>query len=187
MVQIGYANQKTDGLYNLHLELVSSITSEAFLMCLRRFVARRGLPRVIYSDNARTFKKTSKDLEKLFQVFSQEDVSAYLGEKRITWKFILPSAPWWGGWWERLVRTIKLPLRKVLGKARLNFEELTTVLTEVEAVVNSRPLTYIESDSGEPRALTPADLIIGRRLTTLPQGSNDMPMDLTRKEADGFF
>lgn len=76
----------------VHLELVSSMTSEAFLMCLRRFVARRGLPRVIYSDNARTFKKTSKDLEKLFQVFSQEDVSEYLVEKRITWKFILPSS-----------------------------------------------------------------------------------------------
>ncbi|XP_049274155.1 uncharacterized protein LOC125759434 [Rhipicephalus sanguineus] len=77
----------------------------------------------------------------------------------------------------------KASTEKVLGKARLNFEELTTVLTEVEAVVNSRPLTFIESDSAEPRALTPADLIIGRRLTTLPQGSNDMPMDLTRKEA----
>ncbi|XP_070386283.1 uncharacterized protein [Dermacentor albipictus] len=63
------------------------------------------------------------------------------------------------------------------GKARLNFEELTTVLTEVEVVVNSRPLTYVESDSEEPGALTPADLIIGRRLITPPQSSNDLSVD----------
>lgn len=78
------------------------------------------------------------------------------------------------GWlWERLGRAITLPQRKVFRKGPHNFEELTTVLMDVEDVVNLRPLTYVESDSGEPGALTRADLIVGRRLSMLPRGINE--------------
>lgn len=156
----------------LHLELVSSITAEDFLLSFRRFVARRGLPRVVYSDNARTFKKASVDVKRVCRLLSDQEVAKHLSNAGITWKFIVPNAPWWGGWWERLVRTVKQALRKVLGRAKLGFEELATVLTEIEAVVNSRPLTFVESDIGEPCALTPADLLIGRRLTHVPTKSD---------------
>ncbi|GBN68016.1 hypothetical protein AVEN_95960-1 [Araneus ventricosus] len=65
----------------------------------------------------------------------------------------------WGGFYERLVKTVKEPLRKVLGKALLTFEELTTILSEVEIIVNNRPLTYVENDPGEPEPLTPAHFL----------------------------
>ncbi|XP_042146100.1 uncharacterized protein LOC121835717 [Ixodes scapularis] len=83
------------------------------------------------------------------------------------------NCAWWGGFWERLVRSVKVSLRKVLGRSSLNFEELTTVLTEVEAVVNSRPVTFISTDAKEREALTPAHFLVGHKLTSLP--SHQMP------------
>ncbi|GBM72540.1 hypothetical protein AVEN_78430-1, partial [Araneus ventricosus] len=77
----------------------------------------------------------------------------------IHWKFIVERAPWWGGFYERLVKTVKEPLRKILGKALLTFEELSTILSEVEVIVNNRPLTYVENDPGEPEPLTPAHFL----------------------------
>ncbi|GBO18127.1 hypothetical protein AVEN_72965-1 [Araneus ventricosus] len=74
-------------------------------------------------------------------------------------KFIVERAPWWGGFYERLVKTVKEPLRKILGKALLTFEELATILSEVEVIVNNRPLTYVENDPGEPEPLTPAHFL----------------------------
>ncbi|GFW81170.1 integrase catalytic domain-containing protein [Trichonephila clavipes] len=76
-------------------------------------------------------------------------------DKGIHWKFIVERAPWWGGFYERLVKTIKDPLRKILGRALLTFEELSTILSEVEVIVNHRPLTYVENDPEEPEPLTP--------------------------------
>ncbi|GFV96921.1 integrase catalytic domain-containing protein [Trichonephila clavipes] len=80
-------------------------------------------------------------------------------DKGIHWKFIVGRAPWWGGFYERLVKTIKDPLRKILGRALLTFEELSTILSEVEIIVNHRPLTYVENDPGEPEPLTPAHFL----------------------------
>ncbi|GFW58897.1 integrase catalytic domain-containing protein [Trichonephila clavipes] len=80
-------------------------------------------------------------------------------DKDIHWKFIVERAPWWGGFYERLVKTIKDPLRKILGRALLTFEELSTIHSEVEVIVNHRPLTYVENDPGEPEPLTPAHFL----------------------------
>ncbi|GFW29007.1 integrase catalytic domain-containing protein [Trichonephila clavipes] len=80
-------------------------------------------------------------------------------DKGIHWKFIVERAPWWGGFYERLVKTIKDPLRKILGRALLTFEELSTILSEVEVIVNHRPLTYVENDPGKPEPLTPAHFL----------------------------
>ncbi|GFY38533.1 integrase catalytic domain-containing protein [Trichonephila inaurata madagascariensis] len=76
-----------------------------------------------------------------------------------TWKFIVERAPWWGGFYERLVKSVKDSLRKILGKALLTFEELTTFLVETEYIVNSRPLTYVTDDFSEPNPLTPIDFL----------------------------
>lgn len=139
----------------VHLELVSDQTTENVLLALKRFIARRGLCRIIYSDNARTFKRADKDLKELWQMIKGSELTKLFTDKGITWKFIAERAAWWGGSWERLVRSVKTCLKRVLGKASLNFEELTTILAEVEAVLNSRPLSYVHSDALEPQPLTP--------------------------------
>lgn len=153
----------------VHLELVSDMSSAAFLLAFRRFIARRGLPRTIYSDNALTFKRTSRELQKIWKVLQEDGFQDFIANQRIRWKFIVQAAPWWGGWWERLIGTVKTALRKVLGRSCLSSEELSTILTEVEAVLNSRPLTYSDNDPSEPTAITPAHFLVGHQLTTLPE------------------
>ena len=79
-------------------------------------------------------------------LFKQEEVQVFLNSNKIQWHFILEKAPWNGGFYERMVQNVKRNLRKSLKNSQLNFEELTTVLVEVEAVINSRPLTYMSPD-----------------------------------------
>ncbi|XP_064475375.1 uncharacterized protein LOC135389239 [Ornithodoros turicata] len=140
-------------------------------MAFRRFVSRRGLCKVIYSDNALTFKRASKDLNSLWKSVRHPDVLDYLSQSRIQWKFIVERAAWWGGFWERLVRTVKDVLRRSLAKALLRHDELVTVLTEVEAIINSRPLTSVCDSAEDLSVLTPSHFLIGRRLTALPAGT----------------
>ncbi|XP_037502495.1 uncharacterized protein LOC119376894 [Rhipicephalus sanguineus] len=152
----------------VHLELVSDMSTTAFLLAFKRFVARRGICSTIYSDNALTFKRAAKDLKAMFALLKSQEMQSYFAGNQIRWKFIVERAAWWGGFWERLVRSVKVALRKVLGRSSLNFEELTTVLYEVEAVINSRPLTFTYEDAREPEPLSPAHFLVGRKLTTLP-------------------
>ncbi|GIY39694.1 reverse transcriptase [Caerostris darwini] len=86
-----------------------------------------------------------------------------MSSKGVTWKFIPERAPWWGGFWERLMKSIKDPLRKILGKALLTFEELTTIMTELECVLNNRPITYETNELDEPRCLTPSQFLLPGR------------------------
>ncbi|GFT96957.1 integrase catalytic domain-containing protein [Trichonephila clavipes] len=143
----------------VHLELVSDMSTKCFLLALRRFLARRGNCKVIYSDNARTFKAAERELTYFANILKDSEFQSFVADKGIHWKFIVERAPWWGGFYERLVKTIRDPLRKILGGALLTFEELSTILSEVEVIVNHRPLTYVENDPGEPEPLTPAHFL----------------------------
>ncbi|GFS86326.1 integrase catalytic domain-containing protein, partial [Nephila pilipes] len=87
----------------LHIELVSDLTTDKFLLALQRFVGRRGLPNTIYTDNATTFHATNKELILLWQTLSSAKTQQYYAQNGITWHFIAPRAAWWGGWWERLI------------------------------------------------------------------------------------
>ncbi len=122
---------------------------------------------MIYSDNAKTFKKVADELQTLWKTLNRGQLQEFFSEKRIQWKFIVERAAWWGGMWERMVRSVKMCLKKILGKAFLRFEELQTFLIEVEAVIDSRPLTYLDSDENLA-PLTPAHFLTGERLTVLP-------------------
>ena len=133
----------------LHLELVPDLGNESFLRAVLRFFARKGYPDLVIHDNAKTFKS--------------RDVKHFFLKQGIEQKFILALAPWWGGFYERLVRNVKASLRKVVGNSLLNFEELSTFLCQVEGTLNSRPLTYLnEDDIDEP--LTPFHLLHGRNI-----------------------
>lgn len=143
------------------------MSTENFLLVLKRCIARWGLWKVIYSDNAKTFKRADQDLKELWRSFKEPELTEFFTEKVISWKFIAERADWWGSFWERLVRSVKTCLKTVLGKASLNFEELTTTLTEVQAVLNSRPLSYVHKDADESTPVTPAHFRVGKRPTSL--------------------
>jgi hypothetical protein len=86
---------------------------------------------------------------------------------KIKWSFILEKAPWWGGFYERMIKSVKRCLRKTLGNGRLTYEELLTELVEIEAILNSRPLTYTSTEDCE-EPVTTSHLMHGRRLLSLP-------------------
>lgn len=153
----------------IHFELVSDQSTENFLLALKRFTSRRGLCKVIYSDNAKAFKRADKDLKELWKSIKEPQLLEFFSEK--AWRFIAERASWWGGFWERLVQSVKVILRKVLGRANLSFEEMCTILTEAEAVIKSRPITYVHNEVNEPQPLTPAHFLVGQRLTSLPPKS----------------
>ncbi|XP_054721262.1 uncharacterized protein LOC129231039 [Uloborus diversus] len=135
----------------VHLELVTSLSTEAFMQSFRRFISRRGRPYIVYSDNGSNFVKTRSAL-------SRNDwnaIAAEAADQKIHWKLNPPSAAWWGGWWERLVRMVKQLLRRSLGRASLNYEELSTILCDCENILNSRPITYVSEDVKDPQPLTP--------------------------------
>ena len=132
----------------VHLKLVPDLSTGTFLRCLKRFVSRRGAPRVVLSDNGKTIKGSS--------------LKTFQSQYGTVWNFNVPRAPWWGGFFERMVRSVKRCVKKSLGNARLTYEKFKTVLAEVEGILNSRPLTYVYEELEEP--VTPSSLCIGRRL-----------------------
>lgn len=148
----------------VHLDVVPDQSTLTFIRCLKRFVARRGLPSQFISDNGKTFKAAAKYLD---AVFKDGTLQTHLNGIGVTWKFNVERAPWWGGAFERMVRSTKRCLKKLIGRSHISLDELTTALAEIEAVLNSRPLSYVSSeDLDEP--VTPSHLIVGRRLLSLP-------------------
>ena len=125
---------------SVHLDIVTDMSSLTFLRCFKRFVARRGLPSLVVSDNGATFKSAAKIIKSIVE---HPDVQNYLSSVNIKWNFNIERAPWWGGFFERMVQLLKRCLRKMVGQAKLTFDELLTSVTEVEMILNSRPLTYI--------------------------------------------
>ena len=132
----------------VHLDLVTDMTAETFIRSFRRFASRRGVPSRVISDNGKTFKSAAKLIK---QVLERPESMKYLSQLRIEWQFNLERAPWWGGIFERMVKSAKRCLKKSVGRNCLTHDELLTLVTEVEAVLNSRPLTYASSkDIEEP-------------------------------------
>ena len=156
----------------IHLELAESLSTEDFLRVLTKFSSRRSYPQLLYSDNASSFHAASETLK----VFAESGkVGSYLMNNNIQWKFITPRAPWQGGAWERMIGLTKTCMKKVIGKALLTRQELDVLLTQIECVLNDRPITYVSNDLNYVYPLTPAHLMYGFKLREFP---NFVPTDV---------
>ena len=159
----------------VHIELALDLSSEAFLNALKRFIARRGKPQNIYSDNGTNFVGASRQLTELYSLLnakeSKDKLLTYASSESINWHFKPPYAPHQGGLWEAAVKSAKYHLLRVTKDVKLRFEELQTLLIQIEAILNSRPITNISMDADDIRTLTPGHFLIGDSLTSYPEPS----------------
>lgn len=163
----------------VHLELVSDLTTLAFLAAFKRFVGRRGRCQRMYSDNGTTFVGANKRLKEDIRLAEQtwkSELEPDFHEMGTEWHFIPPSTPHFGGLWEAAVKSTKTHLKKTIGSSCLTFEELTTILVQIEAVLNSRPLCPMSDRPNEFNFLTPSHFLIGESLVAPPE---------TKYEPDG--
>ena len=160
----------------VHLDVVPDLNAGTFIRSFKRFIGRQGIPRLVVTDNAKTFKSACRILSTVFKLPA---VQKFLLDHRITWRFNLERAPWWGGFFERLIRCVKRCLKKILRNARLTYEELLTVVVDIECVLNSRarPLTFVHSEDME-EPLTPSHLMLGRRIRSI---SDDIVIEEEKK------
>lgn len=155
----------------IHIELASDLTTMAFIAAYERFVARRGLCTDIYSDNATNFVGASAVFLRSERKLFDAQIQSTLANRGTTWHFSPPLSPHFNGLAESAIRSVKHHLRRVIGDTTLTFEEMTTVLTKVEACLNSRPLHPISNDPNDLDVLTPAHFLIGEPIVTIPECS----------------
>ncbi|GFY33675.1 integrase catalytic domain-containing protein [Trichonephila clavipes] len=155
------------------LEIVTDLSSEAFIAALKRFFSRRGKSERIFSDNATNFVGTQLELKRLREIMSNcvSNLSKFLCEERVEWSLIPPRAPNHGGLWEAGVKAVKYHLRRVMGNLRFTYEEFLTILNQIEGVLNSRPLYPLSCDPGDFDALTPGHFLVGRPITAIAEPS----------------
>lgn len=155
----------------VHLETVSELSTIAFLETLQRFIARRGIPSTMYSDNGKNFVGANNKLQELGEFLrSNKDslTQSIITKHDIKWSFIPAYSPHQGGLWEAGVKSSKFHLLRTLKNSILTFESFSTIVTQIEGVLNSRPLTQLSTDPNDLEALTPAHFLIGRSLLTIP-------------------
>ena len=155
----------------VHIEMLHSLDADSFLNALRRFIARRGRVDTIYCDNGGNFVKAEYELLKAFKFHSRNTLRRFAVSKSIRFVFTVPRTPHWGGNWERLIGVIKRVFRAVLPHAsRLTDEVLQTTFCEIEAIVNSRPLTRVSDDPNDFAAISPSSLLTSKIYPDLPPG-----------------
>lgn len=154
----------------LHLELVTDLTTKSFLNAFKRFVSRRGKSLHIYSDNGTTFVSANRELSNfLSQVQCQNSFYNFFTNEVINWHFIPPRSPPFGGIWESAIKAVKYHMRRTIGNASLTYEEFYTIIVQIEACLNSRPLTPLSSDINDLNPLTQGHFLIGASLLAVPE------------------
>lgn len=157
----------------VHIEVVSDYSADGFIATYRRFISRRGIPSTLYSDCGTNLVGADATLRKMFTQSTQEHhrIATLLSRDSTQWQFNPPAAPHMGGKWEAAVKSLKFHLKRTIGDTELTFEELTTLLTQIEATLNSRPLEPLSDDPDDVSALTPGHFLTGSALTSLPEAS----------------
>lgn len=157
----------------IHIEIVSSLTTDSFIMALRRMAARRGWPQQLFSDNGTNLRGAHAELKRSIQELDEDEMKNEALNHGTKWTFIPPASPHWGGAWERLIRSVKTSLRVVLKERAPRDETLSTLLTEIENIVNSRPLTHVSVEPGSAETLTPKHFLLGTSLDSPQIGKFD--------------
>lgn len=145
------------------MEIVEDMTSDSFMACLKRFIARRGRCAEIHSDNGTNFVGAQRELAAIIKKGGPD-----MAKEGIEWRFNSPSGPHFCGLWEAAVKSAKHHLKRIMGETKLTLTELNTLVCQVEACLNSRPITSMGSNPDEPEALTPAHFLVGGPLPYLP-------------------
>ena len=157
----------------IHLEVISDLTTASFIAGLNRFIARRGCPTTIHSDNGSNFVGAKNRLREIYNFLQSKDTDSlihqHLLKNRITWNNIPERSPHFGGLWESAVRSMKYHLKRVVGEQILTYEELATVSAQIEACLNSRPLTATTSHASDGiNTLTPGHFLLLKPPTSYP-------------------
>ncbi|XP_045541437.1 uncharacterized protein LOC123722922 [Papilio machaon] len=155
----------------VHLEVVSDMTTQGFLAAFKRFVARRGHVAEIWSDNGTTFVSSAKELKILFNAERSamaREIAEWCATNSTEWQFIPPHSPNFGGLWEAGVKSTKHHLRRIMSNSTLTFEEITTLLAQIEACLNSRPMSQLPTYPDDPFPLTPGHFLVGGPLVVVP-------------------
>ena len=157
----------------VHLELVSDYSTDGFLAAYRWFISRRGRPSYLYSDCGTNFVGADRELKTLFRQVHEENSSLYnsVVNDGTQWIFNPPAAPHMGGKWEAVVKSIKFHLRMTIGNTLLTFEASATLLTQIEGLLNSRPLEPLSEDPEDINALIPGHFLIGKAINAVPEPS----------------
>ncbi|XP_070138635.1 uncharacterized protein [Drosophila bipectinata] len=166
----------------IHLEVAYSLTTDSCILAVRSFMARRGCPVELWSDNGTNFQGACTELRRAFEDMDKDLLSREFTGPQMTWKFIPPASPHMGGAWERLVRSVKTALESILLDKRPSDELLRAALMEAEAIVNSRPLTYIPFEDENEESLTPNHFLLG---SSTGRGPTMDPKECSSRKAGG--
>ena len=154
---------------------MSDLSTDAFIASLRRFTACRGKPTLIWSDHGSNFVGAARELKELAEFLGQQREQGLISDfctcQNIQWKFIPEHSPHFGGLWEAAVKSAKTHLKRVVGEVKLTFKEFATVLAQIEACLNSRPLAPLTTDDDGVEVLTPGHFLIGCPLQSIPDPS----------------
>ena len=157
----------------VHIEVSDSLDTDSCINAIRRFVARRGQVREIQSDNGTNLVGANKEMKTAIKTWNQAQIHEVLLQKGIKWTFNPPAASHFGGVWERQIRTIRKVMLSIMKEQTLTDESLTTLFCEIEAIINSRPITTVSTDANDLEALTPNHLLLMNKKPNLPPTLTD--------------
>jgi len=156
---------------SIHLEVTTDLSTANFISAFKRFISRRGKPTNMYSDQGTNLIGANNELQEVQDFLKKHtnQIKSELSSQGINFKFNSPHAPHMGGVWESAVKLVKTHLKKVMTSAIFTYEDFTTVIYQIEGILNSRPLAPVSEDPDDFGYLTPAHLLTGFNLQSLPE------------------